>query len=445
MRRNHRFTVALLASLLMFVAAASLHAQGASSQSHSADAPSNPARSIEDLNMKGSDVSMPPFTDSMVVINSPLRQALLNKGMALRLISQGRYAQNTLREPSPVDRQAFVGDRPYRGMMSHLILTSDLRQLGLRHAQLHLSGDWNWVSWRPAGPKTLELWSLYFYKELFNDHVEFKAGYNGNSLEFVGMQVGGSTANGVQGVYAVLPYEVGMSFFPLTSPQVNVLVRGPRRVYLRTGLQRSIDAAGGPATEARNHTGLRFAPKGDKLLLIEEFGWRRSASATDRQGWLRMGYLRNATLYRNLSNGKIEPGNHAAYALMDYQIRKPDPSQPAHGLYLGGSAMTAASRFNAYNQYFEGRLYQMGPFRKRPGDAASLLATYTAHSPFLTDALVSQGKTVWRNGASLTGSYNIHIAPGNYMSLGLSYLRGPNITPRVDDALTFSAMYTMYF
>jgi porin len=409
------------------------------------DAPTTSARSIEDLNLRGGDAAMPSFSDSVVNVNSEYRRALLRKGIAFRVINLGMYAQNVLKAPATADQQAFVGDHPYEWAMAQPILTADLRQLGLRHAQLNIGGVGSWVSWEPAGPKALDLWTLYLYKEFGNDRIEIKAGYNSNDLEFVGMQVGGSTASGVQGVYAVLPYEVGMAFFPLTAPQFNFLIHGPQHTYFKSGLQRSLDAAGGPATEARNHTGLRFAPKGDKLLVIEEAGYRRASSATERETWFRAGYMRNSTLYRNAANGKMETGNHAAFVLMDYQLLKPDPLKPWHGLYLGGSAMTAASTFNPFNRYFEARLYQMAPFRKRPNDVASILSTYTGHSKYLTDGLVADGKTVWRNSPSVTGSYNIHLAPGNYLSLGLSYIRGAAITPRVDDTLTFAATYNVYF
>jgi porin len=130
---------------------------------------------------------------------------------------------------------------------------------------------------------------------------------------------------------------------------------------------------------------------------------------------------------------------------MDYQLTKPDPLKPSQGLYLGGSAMTAASKFNPYDRYFEARLYKMAPFNRRPGDVASLLSTYTSHSKYFTDALVAKGSTIWRNSASVTSSYNIHLAPGNYLSLGLSYIHGPAITPRVDDTLTFTASYSVFF
>jgi hypothetical protein len=46
--------------------------------------------------------------------------------------------------------------------------------------------------------------------------------------------------------------------------------------------QRSLDAAGGLATQARNQSGFRFAPKGDKLLLINEAGYLRASSPTAR-------------------------------------------------------------------------------------------------------------------------------------------------------------------
>ncbi|MDR3776407.1 MAG: carbohydrate porin [Terracidiphilus sp.] len=435
----------LLAAVLLLFVGTLAQAQSTTDAPRKPEASPASETSLEDLNFRGGDAAMPPFSESVLDVNSSFRRALLSKGLALRLITSTQYAQDILKAPASADKQSFVGDSPFGSILEHLILTSDLRQLGLHHAQLHVSGDWNWASWEPAGPKAFELWSLSFYKEFGKDRAEIKAGYNSNDLEFVGMQVGGSTASGVQGVYAVLPYEVGMAFFPLTAPQFNLLVHGPSHTYVKSGLQRSLDPNGGPATEARNHTGLRFAPKGDKLLVIEEAGFRRDPSATQRETWFRAGYLHNSTLYTDVANGKKEPGNHAAFALMDYQLTKPDPLKPWQGLYLGASAMTAASKFNPYDRYYEARLYKMAPFQKRPGDVASILSTYTGHSKFFTDPLVAKGLGVWRNSGSLTGSYNIHLAPGNFLSLGLSYIRGAAITPRVDDTVTFAASYSLFF
>jgi porin len=442
--KKNQVRKSLILAVFLLLASAMGNAQSAEDAPKTV-APAASESSIEDLNWRGGDAAMPPFTDSSVDVNSSFRRTLLSKGMALRFISQEQFAQDLLQAPVPADQQAFVGEHPFEGAMLHSIFTADLRQLGLHHAQFNLSGAWNWVSWESAGIKAFDLFSLYLYKEFGKDRVEVKTGYNSNELEYVGMQVGGSTATGAQGVYAVLPYEVGMAYFPMSAPQFNLKLNGPAHTYVKTGVQRSYDPKGGPANEARNHSGLRFDPKGDKALVLSEAGYRRAPSATERETWFRAGYLRNSTLYTDKANGKQEAGNHAAFALVDVQLTRPDPLKPWQGLYLGGSAMTAASKFNPYDRYYEARLYKFAPFPKRQGDVASLLSTYTGHSKYFTDPLVAAGKTVWRNSASMTGSYNIHLAPGNYLSLGLSYIRGAAITPRVDDTLTFAASYSVFF
>lgn len=442
MGQSLRFRFLLLTLVLAVTAC---FAQDTVGTSKAADTVLEQSRNLEDLNFRGGDAAMPPIADSVVDAASPYRKALFDKGIALRLVSMENFAQNSLRAPVAADDQAYVGERPYESAMLQPILTADLRQLHLNHAQFYLSGVWNWASWEPAGPKTFDLWSMYLYKEFAGDRVEAKAGYSTNDLDFVGMQVGGSTANEVQGVYAVLPYEVGMAYFPLTAPEFNLKLRGPSNTYLKAGAQRSFDAGGGPATEARNHTGFRFDPKGDKLLEIDEAGYRRSSSSVAHQAWVRAGYMRNSTLYTNQTNNRQEPGNFCSYALMDYQVRQPDSAQPSHGLYLGGSAMTAPARFDPYNRYFEARLYRIAPFRSRPGDVASVVSSYTEHSRYFTNPLVAEGKTVWRNAASMTGSYTTHVARGLHMSLGLSYIHGPAIAPRAPDTLTFTATSLVCF
>jgi porin len=432
-------------ALAITVIAAGRPSTNAQEQKASANLPNPAVRSIENLNIPGGDAALPPLADSAINADSAFRQALWHHGAALRLINTVRYAQNTLQAPVSADQQVYVGQHPFEGEMINPILTWDLRQAGLKHAQFDLSGVWQWVSWEPAGPKAFGLWTLYLYKEFGRDRVEIKAGYNSNDIEFVGMQVGGSTASGVQGVYAVLPYEVGMAFFPLPAPQFNLKLNAPRRTYLKAGLQRSLDASGGPATEARNHTGLRFAPRGDKLLTIGEAGFRRPSSGSEPAIWFRAGYLHNSTRYLDFANGRHEPGNHAAFALMDAQLTKSNFEHPERGLYIGASAMTAASHFNAYDRYYEARLYTFAPFESRPRDVASLVSTYTGFSESLTDSLVANGSRVWRNSASLTASYNLHLAPGNYLSVGLSFVHGAAIKPRVDDAFIFAAVYTVFF
>jgi len=243
----------------------------------------------------------------------------------------------------------------------------------------------------------------------------------------------------------VLPYELGLSYFPMTAPSLNLRLGGPGNTYVKGFAQRSLDAASGPAAVARNRTGFRFDPAGDKLLSFGEAGYQRIASETVHDTWLRAGYMRNSTAYTDLATGIKQSGNSSSFALMDYQLRKPDASHPDHGLYLGGTAMTADSHFNPYDRYYEARLYQKAPFRSRPIDMASVVASYTGHSKYFTDALAASGKTVWRDSASVTGSYSLRVRSGQYLSAGLSYIHGPAITPRAHDALTFATSYSVFF
>jgi porin len=435
----------MLASALLLCAGLFGNAQSNDTRQGLPDSPTPLEHSIEDLNYLGGDAAMPPFSDSVIDIDSGFRRALLRKGLAFRVITGPQYTQNMLDAPVPADEQVYVGQRAFESMFAQPILSADLRQLRLRRAQLYMGAVWNWVSWNPAGPKSLQVWALYFYKEIGEDRLEVKAGYVANNMNFVGLFVGGSTATGAQGVYAVLPYEAGMSYFPLTAPSFNVRISGPKNTYIKTAAQRSFDPNGGPAEVARNHTGFRFIPHGDKLVLINEGGYLRAASAGAHEAWFRAGYIYNTTPYRNELTGKMESGNYCAYALMDDQLLKSGGEHPSHGLYAGGSFMMVPETMNPYARYYEARLYKEAPVRSRPDDVLSVVASRTGYSRVFTDNLVSGGKTVWRAGTTVTGSYSLHASRGNYLSLGLSYVDGPAITPRVPNALNFIANWSLFF
>jgi porin len=195
-------------------------ASGPAQESRASDIAPNPAASIENLNIPGGDATFPPLSDSAIDVNSPFRQTLFRNGIALRLINTMRYAQNTLQSPVAADQQVYVGQHRFAGEMINPFLTWDLRQIGLSNGQFDLSGVWQWVSWEPAGPKALGLWTLYLYRGFGRDRVEIKAGYNSNDIEFVGMQVGGSTASGVQGCLCCFALRSRDGLLPITRPPV---------------------------------------------------------------------------------------------------------------------------------------------------------------------------------------------------------------------------------
>lgn len=401
-------------------------------------------RSIEDLNLVGAAVTMPAFSDSLLGVDSDFRRTMFSRGMLLRVNVIPRFTVNLLDEPAPAGQQAYIGHRPTFISGVNPVFTWDLRQFGLRQAQLNAGFGWRYSTWQPASPNTLAMTSLYVFKRWGDRRAEMKAGYLTNDLEFVGLQVGGSTSTGAQGVYAVLPNEVGMSYFPLTAPSFNLRLRGRGYSYVKAAAQRSLDAAGGQSTVDHNQSGFRFRPDGNGLLMISEAGYQRPSTPAARQAWFRAGYMRNSTRYTNRATGQPETGNYCGYVLMDYQVRQPVPTSPARGLFLGGTAMTVPSEFNPYDRYYEARVYQRGPFESRSTDVLTLIASYRGHSRYVTGALLAQGKTVWQNSASLTSTYTIHASRGNYLSLSLGYVRGGAISPRVSNSLTFTANWSLY-
>lgn len=440
---NARMLTTLLTLALLSSAGALSYGQSVDAPSSLPDAAPAAERSIEDLNMVGAAITLPPISDTVLGAESSFRRALFSEGFLFRIVSMSTYTQNLLAAPVPADQQVYVGQRPTEGWGMVSLFTADLRQFGLHHAQLNIAGVWDWTSWNSNGPKTFSLMNLYFYK-MWGDHlVEVKAGYLLNDPEFVGLQVGGSGATGLQGVYQVLPFELGMSNFPLTAPAFNLRLRGPKDTYFKTGAQRSLDAAGGPATAARNLAGTRFMPKGDKLLLINEAGYRRAASEVAHEVWFRAGYMHNSTPYTDLVTGRKEPGNYCAYALMDYQLHA-DPQDPGHGIYIGGSAMTTPAKFNHYDRDYEGRLYKKAPFRSRPGDVLVFVVSHTGYSRYYTDQQAADGMTPWHSATSFTSTYVVHVHQGSYLSLGLSHMQGPAITPHVPSALGFNAVWTVF-
>ncbi len=443
---NGRIQKGILAAVSLFLLAESLApAQQTNANQNLPSAPISTDLSFQRLNYLDGDASMPTFSDSVIGVQSKFRRSLFRRGTALRVISEIQYAQNALDAPVPADAQVYEGQRPYEGADAVPIFTADLRQFHLHQSQLFLGGVWNWVSWNPAGPKAFQFWNLYFYKGFGENRVALKAGYISNFLEFIGLFVGGSISTGTQGAYFILPYEVGMSYFPLTAPSVDVRVQARRNLYFKTAAQRSLDPHGGPAEVKRNHTGFRFIPHGDNLLSINEAGFLHRAQAGTRETWLRAGYMRNFTAYNNAITGRNDSGNYCAYALIDYQITQSNLDNPNHGVYLGTSVEAIPEALNPYARYFEVRLYKNAPFRSRSDDIADLVLSRTGYSKYFTRNLAAEGKTVSHGLTDLTGSYTLHVSPGNYAGISLSYMNGPAISPRTPNALIFAANWTVFF
>jgi len=388
---------------------------------------------------------MPPFRDAIIHVDSDFRSGLARRGVAIRINSTDSYYQNTLDASVAKDQQVYIGERRTWRAMLNPILTYDLRALGLYGAQLYAAAAVQRTSWNPGGPNVLSMTSLYFYKSFAEGRVETKLGYIGNDFEFVGMQVGGSTAGGAQGVYAVLPFEVGLSHFPQPAPSFNIRIQAPRGFYVKAAAQRSLDPKGGISTNARNSTGFRFDPKGEKLVTVFEAGYKHDPSVDSRQTFVRGGFLRNTTSYSNADTGGTSSDNYCGYLLADRQLIRFGYGSPGNGFYAGATAMVAPEALNIYSRYYETRFYVKAPFRARQKDMTSLVASHTAYSPYTTRNLEAAGKSTWHSSSTISGSYNLSLHSGMYLMSGLTYVAGPAVTPKVANALTLAVQLTCFF
>ena len=400
---------------------------------------------MEDLNLKGAAAEDPPFTDTILGIDTAIRRDLYRYGLLFRSSANAAYIQNTLAAPVPADQQHYTGQRPFGDFSFNPVLSWDMRQLGIRKTQLTIGGQLQRASWNPAQPPSAAVGSFYFYSEFGHDRVETKVGYLTTDFQFMGLQVGGQVASGAQGVYAVLPYEVGLSHSPIPTPAITLKYRFDSGFYLKGAAQRAEEPGSGELALHRNPVGLRFLPKGDRLLGIGEVGFKQPPAAGRMQQWIRAGYIANNTPYTSLRTGLKKSGNYCGYLLADRQIWQPDSAHPGRGVFVGGSAMVVPADLNTYRLYYEARVYHAAPFRSRPSDFASLVASYTAFSQDTLRTLATNGKSFWRASDSVTGSYTLRIARGSYAGIGLSYVNGPAVTPRVPSALTFTAQTSLFF
>ena len=402
-------------------------------------------RDIEDLNLRGAYLKLPPFTDTLSGEANPVRQGLAKRGVGVARFGDTTFTYNTLSPPVPLADQTYLGQRPTWKTSHYFMLTWDLRQLHVRGGQLEILGTLQRISWNPGGPNATQFGAIAYYQSLFHNRLELKGGYLDNDFEFVGTAIGGQASSGSLGVFASLPFEVGMSYLPLTAPGLNVNIHYPKDFYTKFGFQRSDDPKGGVTEANRNAIGLRFKPHGDGLLTIYEGGYKHAAAKDSKEMWIRAGYMYNTSHFANAKTGGMSTNNDLFYLLGDRQLTQPDRAKPYRGLYGGFSAMYAPPAQNAYTQYYEARGYFLGPFESRPSDLISVVTSHTDYSEYTTRNLAATGQSAWNSSTSLTGSYNARLFRGFYFSPGLSYTHGPAITPRAKSSLSVLGQINVFF
>jgi porin len=285
---------------------------------------------------------------------------------------------------------------------------------------------------------------LEYNQILADGKISIQIGEYANDVRFVGSQVGGYLATGSLGPQAVIPFEVGLSFAGFGTPAAEIKFNIPGDFYDRAGVQQSVAPGGGNAEVKVNPgVGLKFAPVGTRALFINEFGYEKAASASQEFTWIRVGGIYNTTQFRNFSNGQ-NAGNWAVYALWDRQLTSLSKKQSYRGLYVGASVMYAPPEQNLFSQYYEARIYDIGPFDARPGDFASLVIFHETYSREGQEALAPTAFGSNDATSSVIGSYAFHVRPGIYVQPGLGLTTNPSVSHFFNNSFDVYLSLTAY-
>jgi porin len=196
---------------------------------------------------------------------------------------------------------------------------------------------------------------------------------------------------------------------------------------------------------AKNPTGIEFFEEGANAVYLNELGYKVAAGSDRLSTWVRGGAVYNSSLYHDFATGGMSTKS-GFYLLGDQQILQFAPgSAPGRGLYVGASAMYTPPETSIFSQYYEARLYGVGPFDARPRDFVSVVYSHNEISKFaanpvnLTAALTGTFAQYTTN--SLTASYTARLAPGIYATAGVSYTDNPSFTfiAKEGSALSFLA------
>lgn len=393
----------------------------------------------------GTTTTFPGSEDSVFQDAGGYRSWLAERQIGIRTVPSISVVGNLLPSGQPREPQRFNGQRPTLQLAAQNInLTWRMDSVGLPHTQLIVAFNNTFTSFDANGRNSAYLRNLAIYQTFFDGKITIKAGLTPNNYEYVGFYVGGSPilASGIAGI---LPVQAGLGIDPANVPVVNATVYGSRGKYVRFGIQRSTSPLG-INEEVRRRGGLfdfDLSSPGAGPLYVGEVGVRRPAKSGDKQIWLRMGGFYNDSSFTRF-DGRGTKSNAAFYALADGQVTQPDPSAPAKGLYVGGSAYWIPQSVNTSHISFEGRAFVIGPFQSRPRDTVSLRATWVKFSDDAQQASLLRGQFANKEQLTITGSYSARLYHGIYAVPAISYIDHPSFIgdykPALITALSISVL-----
>jgi len=403
---------------------------------------------IEPLRAQGKTTNMPGVFDSIVNDTGGVRSLLADHDLHLSGLVSSGLTYNILDNGVPRDPQAYTGQQLTYSGSFNVFASLKIAGEGKDISQLNISVSSQYSSYIGVGPeKDLVLGTLDYFHSFFDRAVEINLGFTDNISRFVAIFAGGNPLMAA-GYAATIPVEVGLSASPVATPTFNICFNGKSGFYNKTGVQRSlIPSARGLLEEADAYdSGLRFSQKGAKAIFINETGFKRSASPTKKQMWLRVGGIYNTSDYQRFDGGTMD--NWALYALGDYQLAQTRAGEPYRGLYIGASCLYGPSEINLYCRYYEARVYGIGLLPGRPTDLVNLTFAYNGFSREAIDAYAERtfGTVVTqRNQYSASLLYSCHLARGIYLGTSVTYLVHPTFIGDFEPALNVSLKTTLLF
>ncbi len=413
---------------------------------------------------KGINTRSPSYADSILGDYDGVRTALAQDGVGIIWDNVFMAAYNVLdvprRGPGPrlasgnISDQQYWGQKPSLWGNSGIFLLYDASRLGVPDGQIVVAGMLARSSWEPQLPEQITLFALSWYQTLFDKAVELKLGYVASNDEWIGMSIGGSFASTLGGS-AAIPYEMGLSAAHV-QPSARVTWHITDRLYEQFGAMRSQPIGGptgSPITDSvvYNPTGFDFAVPNGKLLLMNELGYKREATPGSASVWVRGGWMYNESNFVDYKHGGANSGVSAGYFVADLQLMQfaPDSIFTAHrGIYIGGTAMYGTAEHLPFSEYYEARLYIMGPFASRPADQLVLDYSFNGVSKYLRNAVNMHapmtGPFAARESASYLISYTARLSPGVYATAGLSYTDNPSLIYTRDEGHALNALLNLY-
>lgn len=383
----------------------------------------------------------PPACEAVFPLQGGLRPLLAEHGIAVSLSAapttvydlEGHEARNPV-----YNGQNFTVNT---GVDAQVVI--DLGRYGVPgHAQLTASAVWYTDTYENNIPRYLGLFDLVMNQQFFDRQLEIQYGYFSLARSFYGIIVGNNSASAALGPSSVIPFEVGMSSFTPTENAEVTLRSNDWHVYNSVAVGRSTTPLGLPEETRINDNGFAWNVKGANPLVIDEIGYRISASASGPAIWIRLGGIYNFSRFDNF-DGSGTSRNQAAYLNGTLQFFQPTHS--AQGAYLDVKLDYAPQLQNLYTKDAQATLFYIGPFKSRPADLVSLSFSQNEFSKVAAYYTHLTGASVWRATTSGAASYVYRVTSGSYLISGLTYTNHPSFSPARNEAFIWQETLNLVF